>query len=680
MRRVSEDEAVPVAAHSVKYTPPEDLTESIQELPGTRVGPAKALKKSLAHVISTLAKSSDIELSEDENAEALADKYALQIERAVFDTHPLSKGQKEYSQQIKSLSFNLKNNPELFQGLWDQKYSPVTLAVMTSEQLASSEQQRQTAEMKARAEKQSILYTSETGPRVRRTHKGEEIVEDEGMIGSDAPMPSAGGPRAGADEKQGQPQQQNQHVKRESIGGAGELGDEGLSQRSPSQSNFDIGKVFSAVKSPTAAHRRRPSAPVLNTQGPGFDPDVDRMLQDDNESPPYSPTEEASDPDVIWRGSLAMSSIADFQATAKHIGGANFASFGPWSKLIPRQMTVAGRIPQQSAIEYLCSLRYSNLTDIIVVNITPTSPDSKQEFNNLINYFLSKNRYGVVGNKVAGNVRDTYLVPVPAGEDGHPEFMLNLVDNYIPKSRTEPLLLAVFVYRNEPDQLKQMLHNEAANINANASTASQPPPTPTPAGYNQRSNSTSGPAFSPATPQIASSPFPPAAAAPPNGHGQSATPVPIPQLPHLNRPAPSPHAAAGSSSSSQTTPAPPAHHQAPDDQRKQGQQDAGVVTAREVLGPLISVPTVQFILPQAYQMSRREWEVVKTIIERDPRARDDLKYLADLLEKEGAGNGGSGNGAENGQGGGVAATPLPQVVAGVVGGIAGVGAPAVRRM
>lgn len=79
-------------------------------------------------------------------------------------------------------------------------------------------------------------------------------------------------------------------------------------------------------------------------------------------------------------------------------------------------------------------------------------------------------------------------------------------------------------------------------------------------------------------------------------------------------------------------------------------------------------------------MSRREWEVVKTIIERDPRARDDLKYLADLLEKEGAGNNG-GNGAENGQGG-AAAVPLPQVVAGVVGGVAGgvgSGPPPVRR-
>ncbi|KAL7941369.1 SPOC domain-containing protein [Trichoderma barbatum] len=709
MRRVSEDEAVASASAStsasasasasvsapasplVKYAPPEDLTASIQDLPGTRIGPAKALKKSLVHVIASLAKSIHIQLPEDETAESLADRYALQIERAVFDTHPLSKGQKEYSQQIKSLSFNLKNNPELFQGLWAHEHSPMTLAVMTSEQLASAELQRQTAEMKARAEKQSILYTSETGPRVRRTHKGEEIVEDESMISSEAPMPSAGGPRPGAEERQEQDQRQQQqqhqyqqqHVKRESTGG-NELGDVGLAQRSPSQSNFDIGKVFSAVKSPTAAQRRRPSAPVLNTHGPGFDPDVDRMLQDETESPPYSPTEEASDPDIIWRGSLAMSSIADFQATAKHIGGANFASFGPWTKLIPRQMTVAGRIPQQSAIEYLCSLRYSNLTDIIVVNITPTSPDSKQDFNNLINYFVSKNRYGVVGNKVAGNVRDTYLVPVPAGEDGHPEFMLNLVDNYIPKSRTEPLLLAVFVYRNEPDQLKQMLHNEAAiTAAATASSASPspltaqpPPPAPTPAGYSQRSNSTSGPAFSPATPQIASSPFP---NAPPNGHGQSATPVPIPQLPHLNRPAPSPHAPVASSSSSQATP-PGQHPQAPDDQRKQAQQDAGVITAREVLGPLISVPTVQFILPQAYQMTRREWEVIKAIIERDVRARDDLKYLADLLEKEGtSGNGGNG-GDNNGQGVATTATPLPQVVAGVVGaGGGGGGPPPVRK-
>lgn len=608
IRRISETESVPV---TVKYKPPEDLATSIATLPGTRVGPAKALKKSISHIIATLAKSDELDMPEDSTSDGMADMFALQIERAVFDTHPLSKGQKEYTQQIKSLTFNLKNNPELIQGLLQGMHSPLTLAIMTSDQLASAEMQRQTAEMKAKAEKQSILYTADTGPRVRRTHKGEEVVEDESMLPSEAPMPISVDPRRPA-----LGEQTPQSVKRESIGGDdGEMmaRQSESQQQSPSEPNFDISKVFSSVKSPTGALLRRPSAPVLNTSGPGIDLDVDRLLEDENDSPPYSPTEEAQDPDVVWRGTLAMSSIADFQATAKHVGGANFSAFGPWSKLIPAQMTVAGRITQQSAVEYLCSLRYSNLTDIVVVNITPVSPDSKQEFQNLINYFVNKNRYGVVGNKVAGNVRDTYLVPVPAGEDGHPEFMLNLVDNYIPKSRAEPLLLAVFVYRNEPEQLKIAKDQPALGLVSPTVSG-----TPTPAGHSQRNGSTSGPGFSPATPQGAFH-------MPPNS--QSATPVPIPQ-PSLAPPPtrPTPPAATG------VVPPP---SQMTEAQKFQAQQ-AGHVMAQEVLGPLISVPTVQFLLPQAFQMSRREWEVIRSIYERDTRAREDLQHLATLLEKHNA--------------------------------------------
>ncbi|KJZ73799.1 hypothetical protein HIM_06917 [Hirsutella minnesotensis 3608] len=654
LRRVSERDAVPV---SVNYTPPPDLSPSIIELPGTRVGPAKALKKSVSHVLAIMAKNNELQVPEGQNEDSMAELWALQIERAVFDTHPVGKGQKEYSQQIKSLTFNLKNNPEIFQGLLAGVHSPATLAVMTSEQLASAEMQRQTAEMRARAEKQSILYTSETGMRVRRTHKGEEVVEDENFV-HDAPVPMAVGPRRGpGGAGSGADDQRDSLVKRESIGGdrgdvKGRPPSQGDSQQaSPSQPNFDINKVFSTVKSPTVGHHRKPSVPAINTNGPGVDADVDRMLEDENESPPYSPTEEAQDPDVIWRGSLAMSSIADFQATAKHVGGANFSSFGPWSKLIPRRMTVAGRISQQSAIEYLCSLRYSNLTDIVVVSISPASSSSQQDFQNLVDYFVSKKRYGVVGNKVAGNVRDTYLVPVPAGEDGHPEFMLNLVDNHIPKTRTESMLLAVFVYRNEPDQLKKALEAIAP-----PQTSTTAPSTPTLAGPgSQRSGSTSGPLFSPATPQGA---FAPAQQqqqhqAPPQGHQepqpqnqtggplQSTTPVPIPQPPYSYKP-PQPSPAPGAPTPSQSPPAPAPAHSPTTGQMTEAQkyqaQAAGQAIAREVLGELIGAPTVQFLLPQAFQMTGREWEVIRGVYEREPRSRDDLQFLGALLEKEGTGN------------------------------------------
>lgn len=70
-------------------------------------------------------------------------------------------------------------------------------------------------------------------------------------------------------------------------------------------------------------------------------------------------------------------------------------------------------------------------------------------------------------------------------------------------------------------------------------------------------------------------------------------------------------------------------------QRHQAQQ-AGVAMAQELLGQWITAPTVQFILPQAFQMARKEWEVVRKILERDPKARDDLQHLGNLLEKESA--------------------------------------------
>ncbi|KAJ4144492.1 hypothetical protein LMH87_003373 [Akanthomyces muscarius] len=615
LRRVSANEST---ASGVQYTPPADMAVAISELPTTRVGPAKALKKSILHVLSSMEKNGTVKIPKDESAESMSETYALQIERGVFDTHPASKGQKEYNQQIKSLAFNLKNNSELVDGLVQNAHSPAGLAVMTSEQLASSELQKQTAEMKAKAEKQSILYTAETGPRVRRTHKGDEIVEDESLANTnELPIPRGGGARRGANADT------SQTIKRESISTDYDMAQSPKQhehQRSPSQSKFDISEVFSQVKSPTQAQRRRPSGPALNTSGPGFDPDVDRMLEDENDSPPYSPTEDSADPDIVWRGSIAMSSIADFQATGKHVGGANFSNLGHWSKLIPKRMTVAGRITEQSAIEYLCSLRYSNLTDIVVVGLTPTSEEAQPEFNALVDYFISKKRYGVVGNKAAGNVRDTYLVPVPPGENNHPEFMLNLVDNFIPKTRTEPMLLAVFVYRNENLETIQPKNESAAS-----------PSTPTVAsalnteGYAQRSNSIPGPGFSPATPRGGF------AASPSNGHtpGQVATPIPS-HLAHGRAPPPAP---TPPNASNLTSPPPP-FAQMTEAQKMQAQQ-SGQQIAHEVLGAFVKVPTVQFLLPQAHQMSRREWEIIKSIYEREPKARDDLQYLSVLLEKEG---------------------------------------------
>ncbi|KAL1837489.1 hypothetical protein VTJ49DRAFT_3733 [Mycothermus thermophilus] len=567
------------------YTPPADLPEKIAGLPDTRQGPAKALHKSLVVSVGAAEKNGLVPADGVSTADR-AERFALQIERAVHDTHPTVSS---YASQIRTLAFNLKSNHELTARLLARTLAPPMLASMTTEELASQELRKETAEMLARAEKQSIKITEDI-PRIRRTHKGDEIIGDEHFITSED-IPSAPVRRPSAPK-------QEPSEKPASID----------TQTSPTRSDFDLNKVFSTVKSPTARQGpHRLSIATTTSAGPGVDPDVDRLLDDETHSPPYSPKEE-TDPDVVWRGNIVMNTIADVPVTAKHMGGANLSEtiHLPWDKLIPRTLTVCGRIDEQQAIVYLCSLRYSLPTDIVVVSLEPTSPTAKAGMQKLIDYFVSKKRYGVVGDKGVANVRDTYLVPVLPGTGNLPEFMMNLADNFIPETRTEPMMLCVFVYRNDPETIQRIygttdpnhsvrMHQAAQNAAA-LQTSGTPTPTQTTFASAARA-SVSAPTFAPTTAQYPS----PRMGAPAQ---QAPPPAPAPQ--------------------------PPRKPSTTDELQRQGE-----AVAREILGDLITSPTVAFLLPQAHLMSRREWEVIKKIYEQDPRTRDDLPYLGSILEREG---------------------------------------------
>ncbi|RAL62694.1 hypothetical protein DID88_004537 [Monilinia fructigena] len=135
------------------------------------------------------------------------------------------------------------------------------------------------------------------------------------------------------------------------------------------------------------------NAPPVN--GPGDDPDVDKMLQDDNESPPYSPVEDNPDPDIVWRGTVSMDAVAKFPAYAKQVAGPDLSQNRmqtPWSELLHKDL------------------------------------------------------------KGPGNVRDTYLVPVPPGPGNIPDFVVNLLEHNLPEDRPEPSILVTLVVRNGWEQ------------------------------------------------------------------------------------------------------------------------------------------------------------------------------------------------------------------------------------
>nr|XP_036589961.1 phd finger domain-containing protein [Colletotrichum truncatum]KAF6801966.1 phd finger domain-containing protein [Colletotrichum truncatum] len=596
IRKVSEPEVA-----IVNYTAPEDLTAKVTDLPDDRKGSAQLLQKALIGILSAAVKDKSITLPKDVTVAAKAERLALEIERAVHDSHP---DRSHYAAQARALYANMKINADLTKRLLKRTLSPPMLATMSADELATKERQDANAQLKAISEKQSILIT-EDGPRVRRTHKGEEIVENESFQQADEARSFIRRPSAregqGDIKMDGEPYENS--VELPSHGGL-QIDTHGA-RHSPKHPDFDINKVFSSVKSPTGSHPRRPSAPL---HGPGVDPDVDRLLQDETDSPPYSPTDE-TDPDAVWRGHLAMSSIADFPAVAKFVGGANLSTTInlPWTSLIPRKLTVAGRIDEQKAIEYLCGLRYADQTDIVVVAISPASEASRGEFQQLFDYFVAKKRYAVIGDKGVGNVRDTYLVPVPPGEGNVPEFMLNFSDNLVPQKRTEPMLLGVFVYRNSSRQPQPGGATQSPVTNS---------PTPTQGGFPSRHASISGPAFSPT---VSQGPFPQPTRSPAGHNGHP----------------PQQHPTQGAHQAVPPNQAPTGYTAArgPEADQERRQRE-GQALAHEVLGPLVNSRTIPFLMPHAHQMTRTEWEVIKGIYERDPRAREDLQYLSQLLEKQ----------------------------------------------
>jgi hypothetical protein len=597
---------------STPKSPTNALVSKIIDLESDRQGGAKLIHKALVASIPEATKTKVYTYSAGETLESKSERLAIEVEDAVYQTHP---DKNSYSKQARALFNNIKHNQELCNGLLTKTLLPSHLAVMTTDDMASKELKRETAEMKARSDKQAIMVT-EDGPRVRRTHKGDEIIEGDGFaVPAEVTTSTTTRRRFSSDPNaEVSPRSREGSAAKDEIELPGDIDSyrsreehgipkqplsiETKHQNQPrkqsSHGDFDINKVFSSVQqSPTGgspSHARRPSTNAPPAGGPGFDPEIDKLLADEdgNESPPYSPAEYDSDPSIVWRGVVTMDSIAKFPAVAKHVGGADLTRSStplPWSDILQKELRIAGRIDQEKANEYLCSLRYSPPTDVVIVNVSPTGEAAARGFKEMFDYFHSKSRYGVLTNKGVGNIRDTYLVPIAPSPASLPDFIVNLEGHKLPENRSEPTIVIALVIRSEWQPEQHRSFDGAAD--GRSPLQSHP--------FRQMSMSGTSPQVSPI-----------AAQTPTFGGG------PPPQSPN-----------------------PPPQLSQEDLQRRQQQkvdQRQGEETAAVILGEFIRAPTVGFLMPQAFQMRALEWEVIRSILESDERARSDLQHLSQVLE------------------------------------------------
>jgi hypothetical protein len=223
----------------------------------------------------------------------------------------------------------------------------------------------------------------------------------------------------------------------------------------------------------------------------------------------------------------------------------------------------------------------------VIVAVTPTGEAAAHDFRELFNYFYSKKRYGVLGNKGIANVRDTYLVPIPASPESLPEFIMNLEGHKLKEDRLEPMILVTLVIRNEIQPVDFARGFDGPNETQSPSTI----------GHPQRQMSMGGntrPAISPIAPQ-----------------GGSQSPAGLQPVPGSDE----------------------AQRRYMQEEQRRADQKRGEAVAAEILGSFITAPTVHFLMPQAFQMRLVEWEVIKDIFQNDAKAQHDLAYLSQLLEQ-----------------------------------------------
>lgn len=583
---------------------------------------ATTLIKLVEQQIKEATKQGEYTLPDGSSSQNVASHMGLSLEAALYHIHAGGSGEpnEAYKAQLRSIPFNLKKNHALAVQLLNGEITPQELAGMDPKDMASEEQKKKDAATMKELEKQHTIV-EEQGPRIRRTHKGEEYVDESRQVAAESESSNAPARRPSAVEPAEGDDAQSPTVKSPSeiVGASKDRPKPSLDTKRQSSANFDIAKVWSNVQGSPETDGQRfgelpqqsPGAAVREPVGPGAkaDADIDALLKDEEaESPPYSPQEASAADGIVWRGSVNGGNLGRFRAIAKYAAGATPDSDTlrmTYDDILPTDITIGGRIQPIKADEYLCGLEYSNTSDLIIVYIPePQNSHDQEEFDKLFRYFKTKERFGVCVQHKTPAIKDIYLIPLNKGQE-LPTFAKKLETDF-PDPAQERMLLVPIVIKNS-----ELPHMMGANNDGSVD-----------------SPLTRGPAVAqtPITPHEGS--FEPQSAAAAAAYSQS--PAPAGQYGANGVP--------NQSIAPQVAPYPGYGQQAP----PQLPQSPAMATAQKILGPMALSPAVVQLCAQAPNAGEMEFKIIKECIERNPEAANRLDVLTTMLQETSMAAGGSG--------------------------------------
>ncbi|KAF2117259.1 SPOC domain-containing protein [Lophiotrema nucula] len=584
----------------------------------------------LSKTVKEASKSRGYRIPDGQTPSSLATQLALQVHHfMIVNLGEPSDNQSPYSIQLRSIMFNIKKNSVLVDRLLSGSLPAEGLATMAAEDMASEDKQREYAQMREAAEKQMTLV-EETGPRLRKTHKGEEIVGEDQMDVD--PQPAAPEPQGSVPEEQQPLDPAPTHSEGsptvelpEDIDGHGPLTVDTASAQAPVSkpaANFDVQAIFNKVRSPQGNQqflpRRQSSIQEQPPEGPGVDADIDRLLKDEDNDVMMTDLS-SSDPTIVWQGALDMQSLGPFDAVARFVAGGDLGQVMPWHQLLSPTLPIQGRIENAKGDEYIKGLAASDTHDVGVLAVTPVTEEGRAVMDRLFEYFWPRKRWGVVPVDKLGNeaMRDLYVIPLEAGGTNLPPFLELLEYCTIETPRRDNMILLALVAKL-PEPSQQSIPQHPFNQYPAGEIPQPVPPT---------NGSTNGPSLSPAT----------------NPHG--------PQFSPLQSAFPS-NATYGNPFAT-GTPVQPFNGQTP--QAEAGHNIPATPQlnskAADIFGPYISAPAVIASLNHQPDMPEQFMQNLRHILDEVPAARDNLQVLLDHMTKK--------NEAKNANNGGTKVDGLP---------------------
>lgn len=590
---------------------PASITDTAS-LPEKQRGIAEKLHEIMAPLIAEASDARGYRIPDGQTAKSLATRFVLQICHAAVEHHGEPSGPTSpFAERLRAIMFNVKKNTFLIDRLLSGSLKADELTTMAAEEMASEDKQREYAAMREAAEKQLIL-TEDTAPRMRKTHKGDEIVDDENANDSTDFRAPQLRERETEEEGEGVRPHSPSHDRpsQTPVDAAHPLSLDTDHARRPS-TNFDINSVFDKVRSPQNKQQafipRRQSSMQEKPQQSVDDADVDRLLKDEDNDVDMSGY--SSDPTVCWQGAITMQGTEPFDAVARFVAGGDFGQVVPWEKLLTKQVSIQGRIENAKGDEYIRGIAQSESHEVAVLAISPVTSEGRAVFDHLFEYFHSRRRWGVVPIDASNEImRDLYLIPVEAGGSNLPLFIDMLEHCTIETPRKEQMLLLTLIAKlpdAKPQQLSQpepfgypVAAPETPSAGLPQTAPMVPPPngpSPSPVPLNPH-----GPQYSPMAPA-----FPPA----PYGNPYAAPPMHIPQQQQQQQQQP-------------TAPV-PAHTLVP-------------TAAAEILGPYIESPVVTQMLKNISLnaiVAREQLLSLRAILDKVPEARDDMQVFTRHLQQ-----------------------------------------------